>query len=193
MPRPKDQSKVDNIYQAALQLVIRRGFNGFKMADVAKAAGVATGSLYTYFRNKEELVNALFLDTASQLYSPLQVELSKEPLREQFLKIWSTYFNYCFVHPDHMLFIDQYQHSGFLSDENKNEAKLHLKTFDNFLQQAQEKGAIRNLNLEVLKALILGSVHEFIKLNIEHPGTMDAQSLETCKDMMWEAIRKEGA
>ncbi len=193
MPRPKDQSKVDNIYQAALQLVIRRGFNGFKMADVAKAAGVATGSLYTYFRNKEELVNALFLDTASQLYSTLQVETSKEPFRAQFLKIWSTYFNYCFVHPDHMLFIDQYQHSGFLSDENKNEAKRHLKSFDNFLQQAQEKGAIRSLNLEVLKALILGSVHEFIKLNIEHPGTMDAQSLETCKDMMWEAIRKERA
>ncbi|TNE82021.1 MAG: TetR/AcrR family transcriptional regulator [Bacteroidetes bacterium] len=193
MPRPKDHSKVENIYQAALQLVIRRGFNEFRMADVAKAAGVATGSLYTYFRNKEELVNALFLDTAQQLYSSLQVEKRTETTHYHFMKIWTSYYNYCFVHPDHMLFIDQYQHSGFLSDETKNEAKLHLKSFDDFLHHAQEYGDLRMLNLEVLKALILGSVHEFTKLNIEHPGTMDFHALETCKEMIWEAVKERRA
>ena len=45
MSRPKDETKIEAIFEATLKLVQKSGFNGLKMADVAKAAGMATGTL----------------------------------------------------------------------------------------------------------------------------------------------------
>ena len=45
MARPKDENKINTIYEATLKLVLKTGFNGLKMADVAKAAKLATGTL----------------------------------------------------------------------------------------------------------------------------------------------------
>ena len=45
MPKLKDSTKEAQIRDAALRLVIRTGFNGLKMAEVAKEASIATGTL----------------------------------------------------------------------------------------------------------------------------------------------------
>ncbi|MFM7485318.1 MAG: TetR/AcrR family transcriptional regulator, partial [Cytophagales bacterium] len=60
MARPRDENKIEPIYEATLRLVLKTGFNGLKMADVAKAAKLATGTLYIYFKNKEVLINELY-------------------------------------------------------------------------------------------------------------------------------------
>ena len=55
MPRIKDENKIQAIYQATLALVLKSGYAELNMAAVAKEAGIATGSIYTYFKNKEAL------------------------------------------------------------------------------------------------------------------------------------------
>lgn len=52
----KQQAAQEAIYDAALEVISRADFNGLKMQDVAEAAGIATGTLYNYFRNKEDLL-----------------------------------------------------------------------------------------------------------------------------------------
>ena len=61
MPRVKDQNKIQAIYEATLALVLKSGYAELNMAAVAKEADIATGTIYTYFKNKEALINQLFL------------------------------------------------------------------------------------------------------------------------------------
>jgi TetR/AcrR family transcriptional regulator, fatty acid metabolism regulator protein len=49
----------DAILAAAERVFARSGFSGTRMADVAKAAGLATGTLYNYFANRDELLSSL--------------------------------------------------------------------------------------------------------------------------------------
>lgn len=49
----------DTILEAAEQVFAERGFAGTRMADVAGAAGIATGTLYNYFKNKQEVLRSL--------------------------------------------------------------------------------------------------------------------------------------
>ena len=46
----------DGIYEAAVQVLMQHGADGLTMDRVAEAAGVAKGSLYNYFRSKQDLV-----------------------------------------------------------------------------------------------------------------------------------------
>lgn len=62
----KENDKRKEILQAAVQVFARRGFFNSKVSDVAKRAGVADGTIYLYFRNKEDLLISLFDQTMSE-------------------------------------------------------------------------------------------------------------------------------
>ena len=58
--RPAAVDKRDAILRAATQVFAQRGFFNAQVADVAKAAGVAAGTVYLYFRSKDDLLVSLF-------------------------------------------------------------------------------------------------------------------------------------
>ncbi|MHC4538084.1 MAG: helix-turn-helix domain-containing protein, partial [Planctomycetota bacterium] len=52
----KQQAAQEAIYEAALEVISRPDFDGLKMQDIAASAGIVTGTLYLYFKNKEDLL-----------------------------------------------------------------------------------------------------------------------------------------
>lgn len=57
----RDQKR-GRILDAAVQAFSQRGFHHTRIADIAKAANVADGTVYLYFRSKEELLSTIFED-----------------------------------------------------------------------------------------------------------------------------------
>src|SRR5512138_2896872 len=53
-------AKRDAILRAAIDVFAERGFFNAQVADVARAAGVAAGTVYLYFRSKEDLLISIF-------------------------------------------------------------------------------------------------------------------------------------
>ena len=58
---PDDSAKRRQIVEGARQVFLARGFDAASMADIAKAAGVSKGTLYVYFKDKEELFSAIVM------------------------------------------------------------------------------------------------------------------------------------
>src|SRR5512142_398856 len=54
------EDKRDRILLAAAHVFARRGFFNAQVADIARVAGVAAGTVYLYFRNKEDLLTSIF-------------------------------------------------------------------------------------------------------------------------------------
>ena len=52
----KEEAAKEAIYEAALKVISRKKHEGLKMQEIAESAGIATGTLYNYFRNKESLL-----------------------------------------------------------------------------------------------------------------------------------------
>ena len=55
----EDSAKRRQIIEGARQVFLAQGFDAASMGDIAKAAGVSKGTLYVYFKNKEELFTAI--------------------------------------------------------------------------------------------------------------------------------------
>jgi len=69
--------KRQRILRAAVKVFAKSGFYAARVSEVAKAAGVADGTIYLYFRSKDELLVSLFEDRVEKLLSYLQKELPK--------------------------------------------------------------------------------------------------------------------
>ena len=58
--KPKDDKKLRAITRATFALVEQTGLSGLTMAAIAREAGLATGTLYVYFKSKEDLLTGLY-------------------------------------------------------------------------------------------------------------------------------------
>src|SRR5215475_643112 len=57
---PQPLPKRDAILRAAIDVFAERGYFNAQVADVARAAGVAAGTVYLYFRSKDDLLVSIF-------------------------------------------------------------------------------------------------------------------------------------
>lgn len=67
------------ILEAAIKVFAKNGFHATRVSEVAKAAGVADGTIYLYFKSKEELLVSLFEDRVEKLLAFMREELPKQP------------------------------------------------------------------------------------------------------------------
>src|SRR5882724_5813151 len=77
--RKRASDKRDRILAAAVKVFAKSGFHGTRVSEVAKAAGVADGTIYLYFRSKDELLVSLFEDRVEKLLVYMTSELANLP------------------------------------------------------------------------------------------------------------------
>jgi TetR/AcrR family fatty acid metabolism transcriptional regulator len=75
--RGKDGEKRERILAAAISVFAQKGFYATRVSEIAKAAGVADGTIYLYFQNKEDVLVSIFRDRIGQLIEVLKREIAK--------------------------------------------------------------------------------------------------------------------
>ncbi|MDP9002031.1 MAG: TetR/AcrR family transcriptional regulator [Myxococcota bacterium] len=67
--------KRERILDAAVRVFAKKGFHATRVSEVATAAGVADGTIYLYFKSKDDLLVSLFEDRVERLLAFLEAEL----------------------------------------------------------------------------------------------------------------------
>ena len=71
--------KRERILDAAVHVFAEKGFYGAKVSEIAREAGVADGTIYLYFKSKDDLLISLFEDRMAQINGALREKLAQEP------------------------------------------------------------------------------------------------------------------
>src|SRR5271156_6161536 len=99
MARPKSEDKRNAILSAATEVFAERGLSAATSA-ISAAAGIAEGTLFTYFKTKDELVNALYrelkLDLADAMMSGFP---RRATVRIRFEHVWNKYIDWGLANP----------------------------------------------------------------------------------------------
>jgi TetR/AcrR family fatty acid metabolism transcriptional regulator len=75
----KDPDKPQQIVDAAIRVFARTGYYNSRVADIAREAGIASGTIYLYFRTKEEILVTLFRERMAEFVAYLRREIAGEP------------------------------------------------------------------------------------------------------------------
>lgn len=89
-PSGHDPEKYQRILEAAIEVIAQRGFFNARVTDIAARAGVADGTIYLYFRNKEQILMAAISAAFSVFMDRARVELKKSKDPRQQLKSLAT-------------------------------------------------------------------------------------------------------
>lgn len=75
----RDPDKPQQIVDAAVRVFARSGYYNSRVSDIAREAGIASGTIYLYFRTKDEILVTLFREKMAQFVAHVRAEIAREP------------------------------------------------------------------------------------------------------------------
>lgn len=188
MARPRSENKRQTILRAATQLFAEEGLNA-PTARIAKRAGVAEGTIFTYFVNKDALMNQLYLELKNQLRLTLAPSPESATLQEQVWLAWQAYVEWGVAHPEEHQVLARLSVSPQITEATRAEGNLAFCDVLRLLEQAMAQGALQNQSHAFVGA-IMGAMGDVTMTFIRNaPAAKEA----ICKDgfaAFWNAISR---
>lgn len=161
---PKGTTRRQEILQAAIEVLAERGFHKTKIRDIAQAAGVADGTIYLYFKNKDELLIQLFEEvmerTLTMFHRTLDEAASPEDKLRGFLLTQMVLVR---EEPKlaKIISVVLRQSSTFLQEYNNPLFAEYLRTIRNILEEGVAQGAFRaDVDMIVIARALFGAMDE---------------------------------
>jgi TetR/AcrR family fatty acid metabolism transcriptional regulator len=138
--------KRERITDAAICVFAQKGYHAARVSDVAKEAGVADGTIYLYFRNKEDLLLSIFEEKMGMLTDLLQAEIDGVDCPLEKMRVFSRqHFSQLRTYPliAQVFQVELRQSHKFLREYRPEKFLDYLNIFGDAVKEAQRKGLIR--------------------------------------------------
>ncbi len=159
-----DSGKRERILKAAIKVFARDGFFHAKVEEIAKEAGVATGTTYLYFENKDDILISIFEEEMQPIIEAMKAELnSKQTAREKILCFVNLHFEMIQNNPDmaQLLEVELRQSSKFIHGYDGTKFKEYLNVISAALEEGQAKEEFRqNIHPSIFKQILFGAVDQ---------------------------------
>jgi TetR/AcrR family fatty acid metabolism transcriptional regulator len=198
-PGREDQvGKSDRILKAAERIFAEMGFAKAKVSEIAKRANVAEGTVYEYFKNKEDLLLSLPEKRFKQHIDQMpDLFVIKDPLRK--LRRFTRYFFAFFLRNRDFLkvFLLEIQMSFRFSESKAVDGlKKYFRVIEEIIEQGKSKGRFRpDVNARVFRNMFIGSFNN-LALNwfiLKPDRKIDKmQQIEQLTDLLCSAVIEKG-
>jgi len=165
MVKPTDIKKLHKVREAAIKVIVERGYYGATISQISKEAGVSDGYLYRHYSGKAELVRELFVESMEYFHSVVLEAIDKEESLDEVLFSTFSFLSQMLKNdPDTMAFIFIMDHDH--SFEFPYEIRQGFKEIGEKLKQLGiESGDIsRKLNEEDILAIVFGLPIKYMEM-----------------------------
>jgi AcrR family transcriptional regulator len=183
--------KREAILQATLDIIYEHGFHATPVSEIARRANVGTGSVYRYFKNKDDLLNQLYLDVKRQMFEAMHVGLAPDmPFEQLFKRIWINLFEYYTRNPRQFSFAEQYCGSPILTEATRTEGDLIFREYAGFIDKAIREGAINDVPRAVVTAALVGMTVSLVKQQLSGAIVVGDDLKHKAAHAAWCAVRR---
>ncbi|MCB2196229.1 MAG: TetR/AcrR family transcriptional regulator [Bacteroidetes bacterium] len=183
-------SKREQILTTTLNLVAEIGFHATSIPLIIKRSGAAAGTIYYYFKNKEELIDTLYSELRKEMAHAIIQNIDADiTYKEKFILIWKNLFAFYIQNPKKFEFLEDYANSPFIKKEIKAINRRHYQSAINFFESGIKLGILRELPLDLMINTVFGNVATLSRMVIMEEIDLTDQILHDCMQSSWDAIK----
>ena len=191
MVRELSTEKRERFLSAALKLFVANGVKNTSTAEIAKAAGTASGTLFLYFPTKQHLIHELVSMISKQqsdfINSVLDPSLS---VRDTFFTIWDGSVRWLLENMDAFQYSQQIRDSGLVADAVTQESGKFFSYYYEAIQKGLNEGCIKPYPIDLIGGYLyqdIVAVMNHIRLQAD-PGKQE-ESIQQGFELFWDGIR----
>jgi TetR/AcrR family fatty acid metabolism transcriptional regulator len=197
----KDENKHQKILQAAIKVFSEKGFYNSRVSEIAKEANVADGTIYLYFKNKDDILISLFEEEFGKVVRNMRTELAREKDALQKIKRFAiTHLSIVSHHPHlaEVMGVEVRQSTKFMKEYVNQPFIEYLNIIRSVVIEGQETGLLRkDLTPGVMKRALFGALDEMARywvLSTKKKHRIDEAALQISdifiRGMMTEEARR---
>jgi len=164
LPRP--ESKRERILRAAIDIFAQSGYFNAKVSEIAKAAGVADGTIYLYFDSKEDLLISVFREHTRSYLQSLERDLANINRPEDRMRIAIRHHLQALGRDRALAIVWQVElrHSlKFMTLLSHQEVADYLNILRKIVEQGQNEGIFRRtLHPQLVAKSVFGILDEMV-------------------------------
>jgi len=186
----KSTDKRKAIMDACLSLFCESCFQETSTASISQKAGVAAGTLFLYFGNKEELVNELYLECKDNYASFIEEGIDKHTtFKSQIRHIWDKNLEWKLNNPEKLKFMMQFCSSPYITKMTQEKAMNRIRLTNDVVKRAIDNKEVIASSPELLSAMISGYFHTAALFLLEHPHSKNLKKWsEESFNFFWKGI-----
>ena len=194
MVRTPSPEKKANLMRAALTLFVAQGVTNTSTAEIARAAGTASGTLFLYFPTRQDLLDELVLTIGQEQSELVQALLQPSfSAQETFSTIWHASVRWFLEHLEAYLYLQQVRDSGLISPEAVQESAKFFGYYYIAIQKGLAEGSIKPYPLELVGDFLY---HDLVAITNHARRQPDAgqvtQSIQQGFEIFWDGIKSAG-
>ncbi|HPQ70420.1 MAG TPA: TetR/AcrR family transcriptional regulator [bacterium] len=187
--RNANKDKHEKILKAAIKVFAKNGFHNSKISQIAKEAGVADGTIYLYFKNKDDILIKVFEERLEEIIAEFSEILDPIEDPEQKLRVFIK------MHMEVMeknralaevVSVELRQSHKFMKEYVPRKFSEYLNIVSRIIREGKDKGVFRaELQPGVIKRALFGALDELVIYLVLAPKpkydvmTLIEQSTET--------------
>lgn len=190
--RKEQMDKKSAILVAALDLFVKQGYHSTSTASIAKAAGVATGTLFHHYPSKDAIMNSLFLNIKQEFADYImQHSLTHDDLEKYTYNVWNKAIDWAIENPLKQLFFLKFSLSSALSPDVRQQGMntiLHIIV--DIVQRGREQQIIADYPIDLLLENCHGQYLASIRFFTDNPHLgHDEIYRQASFQMIWRSIK----
>lgn len=186
----KSQLKRKALVEATICLVNNDGFHAAPMSKIAKMAQISPGTIYLYFKNKQDLINQVYLEVKKELTAYAFADYKEEiDVQNGFEKIWKRIAEFKFQELDKALFLNQCDITPMLDDESRQEGIKHLQPLLNIWERGKKEGVIKPLSPYLLYAYTIYPLSFLIHSKKRGTFSLTNKDIKATYQAAWDSIK----
>ena len=186
------QDKRLQILSAAEPVIAAEGFQGLSMQKLAKEAGVAAGTIYRYFDDKEHLIEEVRIQVTQRIAEAVQFGVDDSaPIKQRYRTMWLNIWN--LAGTNLAAIKNRVQYDSLPVTNSKTFRELERKMFaqvELLFNEGKEQGLFKPLDNEVLSGLSLAASVSLARKHSLGFYQLDDEALEAAIEASWDAIIK---
>ena len=186
------QDKRQQILSAAEKLIAEVGFQGLSMQKLAKEAGVAAGTIYRYFDDKDHLIDDVRVLVTQRVADAVQEGVNdSDPIKQRYRTMWLNIWN--LAGTNLAAIKNRVQYDSLPITNSLNFRELERKMFaqvELLFNEGKEQGLFKPLDNEVLSGLSLAASVSLARKHSLGFYQLDEAALEAAIEASWDAIIK---
>lgn len=186
LARLKSSNKRKAILESAMDLFAERGIGHAPTSAISAAAGIAEGTLFTYFKTKDELLNELYRELRKELDRELADYPFTADTHTRLRFIWDRYLNLALKYPKRLKVLQQLRSSGRLFKDSESPTMAIMEVLHT-TKEAAELGGIRNVSAEFLVLFFRAQAESTVEFIAAHPD-LKTESHEVGFKMVWRGL-----
>jgi TetR/AcrR family fatty acid metabolism transcriptional regulator len=160
----RDPGKPQQIIDAAIRVFARNGYYNSRVSDIAREAGIASGTIYLYFKTKDEILVTLFREKMAEWVAHVRHEIAGEPDPvAKVRRLVALHFSVLEGNPDlaEVVQVELRQGHKFFRGASAHEVSAYFALIGSILEQGIAAGQFRgDLPVKVATKVLFGAMDQ---------------------------------